>query len=124
MYRAESTDGGPPVLAAVDWVRSQGASVPVAEVVELAEAAPGLDAQLTWRLGRLLVEPIAPRVLRLVASLLVKVKVTEHKVLPVITNAAVVPLAPVAGRPSMLFYVVQPGDSRASPADTRARSRR
>ncbi|NLG84610.1 MAG: LysM peptidoglycan-binding domain-containing protein [Firmicutes bacterium] len=26
-------------------------------------------------------------------------------------DAAVVPLAPAAGRPSMLFYVVQPGDS-------------
>lgn len=111
LYQTESVEGAPPTLALIEWSRHQGTSLPVAAVVEMPEANPGLETSLTWRLGRLSIEQIAPRILRLTAAIPSKVKLTEHKVFSAIVEAAVVPVAPVPGRPSMLFYVAQPGDT-------------
>lgn len=110
-YLAESTETGQQSLAIADWTRDQGAGIPVADVVELPEARPDLDATLSWRLGRVTVEQVAPRMVRLTTIITVKVKTTERKLVSAIVEAAAVPIAPMAGRPSMLFYVVQPGDT-------------
>lgn len=108
LYLPEEHAGG---MVGLNWARSQGTGIPVADVVEITEARPDLEAQIEWRLGRVNVEQTGSRTLRINAILPVRVKVVEHKAIAAVADAAVVPLAPIPGRPSMLFYVVQPGDS-------------
>lgn len=111
LYQADAPGGTQSTVAAAEWVRNQGTGVPVAEVLEMPEIGPGFDASLTWQPGRASVERLAPRTIRLTVTLPVKAKVTEERSISAIVDAALVPLAPVPGRPSMLFYVVQPGDT-------------
>ena len=111
LYLAASYDGNEPQLAAADWLHNPGTGVALSEVVDLPEASAGLAAGLHGRLIRFRAEPESPRTLRIHATLRAKVKVTEPRVVAAIVEAAAVPLAPIPGRPSMLFYVMQPGDS-------------
>lgn len=110
LYLAGSDGGSRGTVAAADWVRQQGTGIPVTEIVSLPEAGPGLEACVSWGPARVVLERLAPRTIQLTAVFPVKVKVTEERTLGAIVDAALVPLAPAVGRPSMLFYVVQPGD--------------
>lgn len=110
LYLASATGGGQPSLASADWAKQQGTGVPVTEILGLPEAGPGLGTALVWGPARVTLERLAPRTIQLTVNFPVQVKVIEERTLGAIVDAALVPLAPVAGRPSMLFYVVQPGD--------------
>lgn len=109
LYQADSD--GQPALAAADWSRRFGTGISIAEVVELPEAVPGLDASISWHLARVDVEQVTPRIVRVAAVVPVEIKATEKRTVSAVVDAALVPVSPVAGRPSMLFYIIQPHDN-------------
>ena len=110
-YLAEAAEAEEGELGFASWRHGLGSGLPVSDLLEIAEARPDLEAGLSWRTGRVRAELVDSRTVRLVVKIFVVARIFARRTIPAVMDAALVPLAPMAGRPSMLFYVVQPGDS-------------
>lgn len=110
-YLGEAVDAEEGELCFASWRHGLGGGLPVSDLLEIAEARSDLEAGVSWRLGRVRAELLDSRTVRLVVKIFVVVRLFTRRTMAAVMDAALVPLAPAAGRPSMLFYVVQPGDS-------------
>ncbi|MGQ9779377.1 MAG: DUF3794 and LysM peptidoglycan-binding domain-containing protein [Bacillota bacterium] len=110
-YLSAVEEGEESRLGYASWWGEEGHGLSVTEVLEFPEARPELECALSWRPGRVRAELLDERTIRIVGRLWVKVELFVQRTLAAVMDAALVPLAPVAGRPSMLFYVVQPGET-------------
>lgn len=98
-------------LAVADWGATNGTELPVAGVIDSAGMAPGMMLRSYAGLENLNLELTGERSLRLTGILKVRIFARSPRAIMVMRDCALVQPVDPATRPSMLFYVVQPGDT-------------
>ncbi|TCL63758.1 LysM domain-containing protein [Hydrogenispora ethanolica] len=108
-YVAETADETRLVMA--EWGSASGNELPLAGMIDFAGLKPGALLRSYLSLENLNLEMTSERTLRLTGALRVRALGRTPRAIMVLRDCALVPPVDPATRPSMLFYVVQPGDT-------------
>ncbi len=108
-YMADSGDDTR--LAMAEWGFSSGNELPVAGLIDFPGIAPGVLLRTHLSLESLHLEMTGERMLRLTGVIRVRAFGRTPRAMMMLRDCALVLPVDPATRPSMLFYVAQPGDT-------------
>ncbi len=108
-YIAEASDETRLMMA--EWGFASGNELPVAGMIDFAGITPGALLHSFVNLDNLNLELTSERTLRLTGVLRTRVFARTPRAVMVLRDCALVEPVDPATRPSMLFYVIQPGDT-------------
>lgn len=108
VYTAGDEERFPGVYTA-DWERSS--ALVWAESLEVPVAEEGFRAEVEGKVLGVSLEVVDGRRIRLTMEVILRTRVLEQKSLSVIDDWAVVPKVAPGSRPTMIFYLTQPGDT-------------
>lgn len=109
LYMAENKNGLEPEVAR--WERNAGDGINVAGMVDLPNLEPGGILELHGTIESIQVETTGPRSIRVAGVVKVNAVARMARSFIVLQDCAIVVPVDPCTRPSMLFYVVQPGDT-------------
>lgn len=109
LYMAEKDDAAAPQAAS--WERSAGDALPLNVILEAPQVQPGAILQANGVVESLQLEMVGARTVRVTGMVRVKVAARMARSFIVLRDCALVTPVDPATRPSMMFYVVQPGDT-------------
>jgi hypothetical protein len=106
------SDGpGGPELHMARWESRHNNQLPVAGMIDFPNLQPGSLLRVQTGIESLKAEFINERTLKVTGQIKVRLLARNHRSLPMVEDCAeVIPVDPET-RPSMLFYIVQPGDT-------------
>ncbi len=108
-YMADSGDDSR--LAMSEWGFSSGNELPIAGLIDFPGIAPGVLLRTHLSLESLNLEMTGERMLRLTGEIRVRAFGRTPRAMMMLRDCALVLPVDPATRPSMLFYVAQPGDT-------------
>lgn len=109
IYGTDSADGSGVQVA--NWDRSSNCSIPLTGVVDFPGVQPGTLLRSQVEVDSLNLELTGDHTVQATGTVILRVMARAPRALMVLRDcAAVEPIDP-SSRPSMLFYVVQPGDT-------------
>ena len=104
------TDEEAPLLATAFWGQGEIEPITFGDYLEMPGVEEGMKARVYLNTNHLKVEQIDERTIKLFLDLKTRIKITQTKTLALVTDSALI--SPLDGpKPSMLFYLVQPGDT-------------
>lgn len=109
IYATDSTDGSGVQVA--KWDRPSNCSIPLAGVIDFPGVQPGTLLRAQVQVGELNLELTGDKKVQTTGTVALRVMARTPKALMTLRDCAVVEPIDPSSRPSMLFYVVQPGDS-------------
>ena len=110
LYQAESSGDEREAIMTANWGQGGTAALTFGVALDLPGVEAGMQARVFLNPQRFTAEPADERTLRLVWELKAMIMVTQSRALSLVTDSALV-LPTEEPKPSMLFYVVQPGDT-------------
>ncbi|NLW58744.1 MAG: LysM peptidoglycan-binding domain-containing protein [Firmicutes bacterium] len=110
LYQAESSGEEREAIMTANWGQGGTAALTFGVALDLPGVEAGMQARVFLNPQRFTAEPADERTLRLVWELKAMIMVTQSRALSLVTDSALV-LPTEEPKPSMLFYVVQPGDT-------------
>ena len=109
IYAADSADGSRVQIAC--WDRSSKTGIPLAGVIEFPGVQPGTLLRAQAQVDSVNLELTGDRTVQVNAEVTVRVMARAPRALMALRDCAAVEPVDPSTRPSMLFYLVQPGDS-------------
>ncbi len=109
IYAADGSEGSK--LQVVSWDRPSNCSIPLAGVIDFPGVQPGTLLRAQVNVESLNLELTGDKAVQVTGTVMLRIMARTPKALMALRDcAAVEPIDP-STRPSMLFYVIQPGDS-------------
>ncbi len=109
VYAADSADGSRVQVAC--WDRPSNTSIPLAGVIEFPGVQPGTLLRTQAQIDSINLELTGDRTIQVNGTVLLRVMARAPRALMTLRDCAAVEPADPSARPSMMFYVVQHGDS-------------
>lgn len=109
IYAADSADGSRIQIAC--WNRSSNTGIPLAGVIEFPGVQPGTLLRAQAQVDSINLELTDDRTVRVNAAVTIRVMARAPRALMALRDCAAVEPVDPSTRPSMLFYVIQSGDS-------------
>lgn len=109
IYAADNVDGSRVQVAC--WDRSSNTGIPLAGVIEFPGVQPGTLLRAQAQVDSLNLELTDDRTVQVNAVVAIRVMARAPRALMALRDCAAVEPVDPSTRPSMLFYLVQPGDS-------------
>ncbi len=110
VYQSEVTDGEESTVEEAFWGRGETEAVTFADFLEMPGVEDGMHAAIYLKGNYLRVEQLDERSIKLILKLGTTVKVWQSRTLALVKDTALI-IPQDTPRPSMLFYLVQPGDT-------------
>ena len=109
IYGADSTDGSGVQVA--NWDRSSNSSIPLTGVIDFPGIQPGTLLRSQVEVDSLQLELTGDKTVQVTGTVMLRVMARAPRALMALRDCAAVEPVDPSTRPSMLFYVVQPGDT-------------
>jgi LysM repeat protein len=110
VYQSQGIDGEESTVEASFWGRGETEAVSFAEFLEMPGVEDGMQARIYLNANRLRVEQLDERSIKFTLELKTRVKVWQSRTLALVKDVVLV-IPQDIPKPSMLFYLVQPGDT-------------